>query len=187
MQLVIEVRSGDLIVIETVSGAPVQTPPVDAGFKIPPELFDIHERFERQLPGHILTGPVAVAGAKPGHVLKVQIQDVRLRQNLGWNLIHPLAGTLPEDFKTTRTEIIPLDLDTMTARLSRGLDLPLSSFFGVMGVVPPQNWGRISTIQSRTHGGNLDNKELVAGSTLYLPVFADGALFFLRRRSCGPR
>jgi acetamidase/formamidase len=59
----------------------------------------------------------------------------------------------------------------MTARLSWGLDLPLMPFFGVMGVAPPANWGRISTIQPRAHGGNLDNKELVAGSTLYLPIF----------------
>lgn len=177
---VMEVRSGDVIVIDTVSGAPEQTPPINAGFEIPPELFDIHERSERQLPGHILTGPVAVAGAKPGHVLEVQIQDVKLRQNWGWNLIRPLAGTLPDDFQTARTEIIPLDLKSMTARLSWGLDLPLSPFFGVMGVAPPKNWSRISTIQPRAHGGNLDNKELVAGSTLYLPVFAEGALF-----SCG--
>jgi acetamidase/formamidase len=47
----------------------------------------------------------------------------------------------------------------------------LNPFFGVMGVAPPANWGRISTIQPRAHGGNLDNKELVAGSTLYLPIF----------------
>jgi acetamidase/formamidase len=177
---VLEVQSGDVVVIETVSGGPEQTPPRDAGFDIPPELFDIHERSERQLPGHILTGPVAVAGARPGHVLEVQILDVKLRQNWGWNLIRPLAGTLPEEFPTARTEIIPLDLQAMTARLSWGLDLHLKPFFGVMGVAPPQNWGRISTIQPRAHGGNIDNKELVAGSTLYLPVFAEGALF-----SCG--
>lgn len=175
-----EVQSGDEIVIETVSGGPEQTPPAGAGFDIPPELLAIHEQSERQLPGHILTGPVGVAGAKPGHVLEVQIQDVKLRQNWGWNLIRPLAGTLPDDFPNARTEIIPLDLDNMTASLSWGLKLPLKPFFGVMGVAPAKNWGRISTIQPRAHGGNLDNKELVAGTKLYLPVFAEGALF-----SCG--
>jgi acetamidase/formamidase len=176
----IEVQSGEMVVIETVSGAPDQTPPQNAGFHIPPELFDIHARSERQVPGHILTGPVAVAGARPGHVLEVQIIDVKLRQNWGWNIIRPLAGTLPDEFQTARTVIIPLDLDAMTAKLSWGLKLPLRPFFGVMGVAPPRNWGRISTIQPRVHGGNLDNKELVAGSTLYLPVLAEGALF-----SCG--
>lgn len=176
----LEVESGETVVIETVSGGPEHTPPRDAGFHIPPELFEIHARSDRQLPGHILTGPVAVAGAKPGHVLEVQIVDVKLRQDWGWNLIRPLSGTLPDDFQTGRVENIPLDLDAMTARLSWGLELPLKPFFGVMGVAPPVNWGRISTIQPRAHGGNIDNKELVAGTTLYLPVFSEGALF-----SCG--
>lgn len=174
------VDSGDIIEIETVSGGPEHMPPEGQGFDIPPELPEIHARLERPLPGHILTGPVAVNGAQPGDVLEAQILDVRLRQNWGWNLIRPLAGTLPDDFQTARTEIIPLDLEAMTARLSWGLALPLRPFFGVMGVAPPPEWGRISTIQPRAHGGNLDNKELVAGSTLYLPVHAEGALF-----SCG--
>ena len=177
---VLEINSGDVVTISTVSGGPDHTPPEGSGFDIPPELHDIHARAPRQLPGHILTGPVAVSGAKPGHVLEVQIIDVRLRQNWGWNLIRPLAGTLPDDFPNARTEIIPLDLDAMTARLSWGLDLPLKPFFGVMGVAPPPNWGRVSTIQPRAFGGNLDNKELVAGTTLFLPVFNEGALF-----SCG--
>ncbi|WP_172298209.1 acetamidase/formamidase family protein [Pseudoruegeria sp. HB172150] len=174
-----EIDSGDTIVIDTVSGTAAQLPP--EGFFVPPELLDIHERAERLLPGHILTGPVAVKGAKPGHVLEVQVLDVSLRQDWGYNLIRPLAGTLPEDFDdTSRIVNIPLDKETMTAKLSWGLDLPLKPFFGVMGVAPPPNWDRISTLPPRRHGGNLDNKELVAGSTLYLPVLTQGALF-----SCG--
>ena len=175
-----EIESGETVVIETVSGAPDHIPAPDSGLHVPPELFDIHDRSERMLPGHILTGPVAVKGAKPGQVLQVDILDVTIRQNWGWNLIRPLAGTLPEEFPQGRVEIIPLDLDAMMGKLSWGLDLPLKPFFGVMGVAPPPNWGRISTIQPRRHGGNLDNKELVAGTTLYLPVFAEGAMF-----SCG--
>ncbi len=177
---VLEIESGETVTIETVSGGPEQIPQEGTGFNIPPELLDIHANSERQVPGHILTGPVAVAGAKLGDVLEVEILDVKLRQNWGWNIIRPLAGTLPDDFPNARTKIIPLDLKTMQARLSWGLDLPLHPFFGVMGVAPPPNWGRISTIQPRAHGGNLDNKELGAGATLYLPVFAEGALF-----SCG--
>lgn len=176
----LEVDSGDVVTIETVSGGPEQIPAKDAGFHIPPELFDIHARSERRLPGHILTGPVAVKGAKPGHVLQVDILDVSLRQDWGWNMIRPLSGTLPDDFQTYRNVILPLDTEAMTGRMPWGLDLPLKPFFGVMGVAPPPNWGRISTIQPRAHGGNIDNKELVAGTTLYLPVFAEGALF-----SCG--
>lgn len=176
----LEIQSGETVTIETVSGGPDQIPPPDAGFHIPPELLDIHARSSRQVPGHILTGPVAVAGAKPGQVLEVRILDITLRQDWGWNMIRPLAGTLPDDFQTGRVVTIPLDHDAMTAQLSWGLDLPLKPFFGVMGVAPPSNWGRISTIQPRAHGGNIDNKELVAGTTLYLPVFTEGALF-----SCG--
>ncbi len=177
---VLEVESGDTLVIETVSGGPEHIPsPVD-GFDILPEHLDVHAKVPPHLPGHILTGPVAIAGARPGQVLEVQILDVKLRQNWGWNMIRPLAGTLPDDFQTARATTIPLDLDAMTARLSWGLKLPLRPFFGVMGVAPPPSWGRISTIQPRAHGGNIDNKELVAGTTLYLPVHTEGALF-----SCG--
>ncbi len=174
---VLEIASGDTVRIETVSGAPAQLPPADAGFHVPVEIHDIHARAERMLPGHILTGPVAIRGARPGMVLQVDILDVALRQDWGWNIIRPLAGALPEDFETGRTTIIPLDTDAMTARLSWGLTLPLAPFFGVMGVAPPPGWGRISTIQPRAHGGNLDNRMLGPGATLYLPIFADGALF----------
>ena len=174
----LEIQSGETVTMETVSGGPDHIPPPDAGLHIPPELLDIHARSSRQLPGHILTGPVAVAGAKPGQVLEIRILDIKLRQDWGWNLIRPLAGTLPDDFQTGRVVTIPLDPDTMTAHLSWGLDLPLKPFFGVMGVAPPPNWGRISTIQPRAHGGNIDNKELVAGTTLYLPVFTEGAMFW---------
>ncbi|MDJ0821281.1 MAG: acetamidase/formamidase family protein [Paracoccaceae bacterium] len=177
---VAEVESGATVVIETVSGGPEHLPPAGEGFHVPPELLDIHAQSERQLPGHILTGPIAVKGALPGDVLEVRILDIALRQNWGWNIIRALAGTLPDDFQTGRHVTIPLFPEEGRARLSWGLDLPLAPFFGVMGVAPPPNWGRISTIQPRAHGGNIDNKELVAGTTLYLPVFAAGALF-----SCG--
>jgi acetamidase/formamidase len=172
---VLTVDSGETVVIETVSGGPQDLP--GEGFHVPPELLDIHARSERMLPGHIVTGPVAVRGARPGQVLEVRILDIALRQDWGYNFIRPLAGTLPYDFETERRVTIPLDAGTMTARLSWGLDLPLAPFFGVMGVAPPRGWGRISSIQPRVHGGNIDNKELVAGTTLYLPVFSEGALF----------
>lgn len=176
----LEAENGDTVVIDTVSGSPEHVPNPPDGFDIPSALLDIHNRSPRQLPGHILTGPIAIRDARPGQVLEVRILDVTLRQNWGWNVIRPLSGTLPDDFQTMRTTTIPLDLEAMRARLSWGLALPLAPFFGVMGVAPPENWGRISTIQPRAHGGNIDNKELVAGTTLYLPVHTDGALF-----SCG--
>ncbi len=172
------VASGDRVTIETVSGGPDVLP--DGDYQIPPELLDIHARSERELPGHILTGPVAVDGAEPGDMLEVKIEDVSLRQDWGWNFIRPLAGTLPEHFPEQFETTIDLDAERSVGCLPWGIELPLAPFFGVMGVAPPTVWGRISSIQPRAHGGNLDNKELVAGTTLYLPVFQPGALF-----SCG--
>jgi acetamidase/formamidase len=176
---VLRLRSGDRITIDSVSGGPDALPP--AGFHVPPELHDIHARSVRHGPGHILTGPVFVEDAEPGDTLEVRVLDVRLRQDWGYNAIRPLAGTLPDDFDTTtRLLNLPLDLAAMTARMPWGLDLPLHPFFGVMGVAPPVHWGRISTIVPRAHGGNLDNKELGPGASLFLPVHVNGALF-----SCG--
>ena len=175
---VLTVASGARVTMDSVSGGPEVQP--GAEFRVLPEAAEIHARADKTLPGHILTGPVAVEGARPGQVLEVRVEDVRLRTDWGYNTIRPLAGTLPYDFETRRLLHIPLDAETMTARLPWGLDLPLAPFFGVMGVAPPPGWGRISSIEPRAHGGNMDNKELVAGSTLFLPIFNDGALF-----SCG--
>lgn len=171
----VTVESGDEIVIQTVSGGPQALPGAD--FHVPPELLDIHAQGVPAMPGHILTGPVAVAGAQPGDVLQVDILDVALRQDWGYNVIRPLAGTLPYDFDETHLTIIALDAERAEAAMPWGLKLPLRPFFGVMGLAPPPGWGRISTIEPRAHGGNLDNKELVAGTTLFLPVHVAGALF----------
>jgi acetamidase/formamidase len=175
---IVTVSSGDEVTINTVSGGPNVLP--GEGFHIPPELLEIHAGGLPAMPGHILTGPVAVEGAMPGDVLQIDILDVTLRQDWGYNFIRPLAGTLPQDFAQTHHTTIPLDAARGEATLPWGAKLPLAPFFGVMAVAPPAAWGRISTIEPRAHGGNLDNKELVAGSTLYLPVMTEGGLF-----SCG--
>lgn len=169
------IDSGDEVVIHSVSGGPDMLP--GTGYLIPPELLEIHAGGVPAMPGHILTGPIAIKGAAPGDVLQVDILDVALRQDWGYNMIRPLAGTLPYDFDQKHRTIIPLDAEAGTATLPWGRTLPLAPFFGVMGVAPPSGWGRISTIEPRAHGGNIDNKELVAGSTLYLPVHTEGALF----------
>jgi acetamidase/formamidase len=176
---VLTVASGDEVTIDAISGGP-DVLPGDPQFYIPPELHDVHAKSERMTPGHILTGPVAVEGAAPGDVLEIEILDVRLRQNWGYNMIRPQAGTLPDDFHEVRRLNIPLDAERMVGRLPWGLDLPLAPFFGVMGTAPPPAWGRITSIVPRAMGGNLDNKELTPGAKLYLPVFVPGALF-----SCG--
>lgn len=174
------VVSGDSVTMDTVTGAPDVHPKAGSGFTTPPEMADVHANAEKTLPGHILTGPVAVEGAMPGDVLEVRIEDVQLRQDWGYNVIRPLAGTLQDDFHAFRLLHIPLDLNAKKARLPWGKELPLAPFFGVMGTAPPPSWGRLTSLVPRAFGGNLDNKELVAGSTIYLPVFTAGGLF-----SCG--
>ncbi len=175
---VASIASGDEVTIDTVTGAPEVLPP--QGFHVPPELYEIHKHTERPPAGHILTGPVAVEGAEPGDTLEVEILDIKLSQDWGYNLIRPLAGTLPDDFHETRILNIPLDLERNVGKLPWGVDLPLSPFFGVMGVAPSPAWGRITSLIPRAMGGNLDNKELLPGAKLYLPVYVPGANF-----SCG--
>jgi acetamidase/formamidase len=171
---VLTIARGDRVTVETVSGAPVVMP--KSGFKLPPELAEIHRTVPRKLPGHLLTGPIAVEGAQPGHVLEIAIEDIKLRQDWGYNVIRPLAGALPDDFTEVRLVHIPCDLEKGVGRLSWGAEVPLKPFFGVMGVAPPPAWGMISSLPPRKHGGNLDNKELVAGTRLFLPVHVPGGL-----------
>src|SRR5262249_31409983 len=109
---VLTIDSGDEVTVDTISGGP-DVVPDKAQFHVPPELFDVHAKSERMVPGHILTGPVAVNGAEPGDVLEVHILDVKPRQDWGYNLIKPLSGTLPHEFHEMRILNIPLDLKRM--------------------------------------------------------------------------
>lgn len=173
---VLRIASGDRVTIDTMSGNPAFVPPADR-FHVPEALLDIHRNVTPGPGPHLLTGPIYIEGAKKGSVLEVRIEEVKLLQDWGINIIRPLAGTLPYDFETSRSTLIPLDLERMVGLMPWGLELPLRPFFGVMGVAPPPAWGRITSVVPRAHGGNLDNKELVAGTTLYLPILTDGALF----------
>lgn len=172
MAPVLTIASGDRVTVETVSGAPEDLP--GDGYHVPPELLDIHARSERRMPGHLLTGPIAVDGAEPGDVLEIRLHDIKLRQDWGYTKVRPLAGALPEDFDEPDRMTVALDAERNVGRLPWGTELPLRPFFGVIGVAPPAGGGAISTIQPRKNGGNLDNKELIAGTTLYLPVWTEG-------------
>ncbi|MEO0679281.1 MAG: acetamidase/formamidase family protein [Pseudomonadota bacterium] len=171
------IASGDVVEVETLSGGPEVLPP--EGFQVPAALRDIHARSARPLPGHILTGPIAVEGAAPGDALEVRLRDIRLGQDWGWNFSRPLVGALPERFTETHLLHLPLDAQTGVARLPWGDALPLAPFFGVIGTAPPPGWGRVTSLVPRAFGGNLDLKELVAGATLWLPVFTPGGLLSL--------
>ena len=125
--------------------------------------------------GHILTGPVYVEGAEPGDVLEVKVLSILLSIDYGYN---GCKGFLPENCEPdTPIKILNLDRSRMTAEFSPGIVLPLHPFFGSMGVAPAPELGRVSSNPPGRHAGNLDNRELVAGTTLYIPIFARGALF----------
>jgi acetamidase/formamidase len=126
---------------------------------------------------HMLTGPIHVEGAEPGDVLQIDILDISLIDRWGYVGMQPLRGTLPGEFDSSVIIHPAIDIQRRIARLPWGTEITLAPFFGVIAVAPPQHWGRLPSIQPRKFGGNMDNKELQAGSTLYLPVFVDGALF----------
>jgi acetamidase/formamidase len=172
---VLTVASGDRVTIETMSGVPDVMP--GPPFEVPPELRALHERAEPRLGAHIMTGPVEVAGAEPGDVLEVRIIEIEPRIDWGFTYIKPLLGTIPEDFPKIHLLHSAIDREARMATLPWGLKLPLSPFFGVIGVAPPPVYGAITSVVPREHGGNLDNKELVPGATLYLPVWVEGARF----------
>ena len=173
---VLTVQSGDVVRLDCVSGPRDAMPPPGSGLAVPPALAAIQDRVPAR-PGHIITGPVAVAGAEPGDMLEVRIDAIEVAADWGYCGFRPLVGTLPEDFPHRFMMHIPVDRDRGIATLPWGTELALAPFFGVMGVAPPPHYGTLSTIQPREHGGNLDNKELVAGTTLFLPVWSPGALF----------
>jgi acetamidase/formamidase len=174
---VLEVLSGDTVVLECLSGAPDVLPPPGSGFTVPARLAAYHALQPPRLGPHILTGPVALRGAAPGDMLEVRIDGIALDADWGFCGFRPLAGTLPEEFAERFLTHIAVDRARRVGRLPYGLELELAPFFGVMGVAPPPQYGAISTKEPREHGGNLDLKHLTEGATLFLPVWVAGAHF----------
>ncbi|MBV9393741.1 MAG: acetamidase/formamidase family protein [Methylobacteriaceae bacterium] len=174
---VLKIKSGDRVTIETISGDGAHLPQANSGFAILPDHRAVLDAGRRGPGPHHLTGPIEIEGAEQGHVLQVCIIEIQLRQNWGWNVQLPCMGTLPEDFHEARLFHIGLDAATNTGKLPWGQTIPLDPFFGAFGVAPPAKWGRLSTKEPRAFGGNMDNKELGAGATVYFPIFNKGALF----------
>lgn len=177
---VLRIKSGDVVEVHTLI---TSTPPRLEAAGVRPDqieqaLRDIFREVTNKGPGgHILTGPIYVEGAEPGDVLEVRIQSINLAIPYAYNAFGPGRGFLPEDFPYARMKIIPLDEKRMVARFAENIEIPLRPFFGSMGVAPPESSGRISSGPPSIHAGNLDNKELIAGTTLFIPIHARGALF----------
>jgi acetamidase/formamidase len=177
---VLRIASGDIIDVDTLltntpaglARAGVPDDQIQASLKA---IVEQTPREKRGPGGHILTGPVFVEGAEPGDALEVRILSIDLAIAYGYN---GCSGFLRENCdQTNRTRIIPLDRKSMTAAFAPGIVVPLRPFFGSMGVAPPPDAGRISSNPPWIHAGNLDNKSLVAGTTLFIPVHVAGALF----------
>jgi acetamidase/formamidase len=176
------VQSGDTVVVHTLlTNSPTGlerngVPPdqVQASLR---EVYDKVPASARGPGGHILTGPIAIEGAAPGDTLEIRILKIELAIPYAYNGFRYGAGILTDDFPYARTKIIPLDKTKMVARFGPGITIPLHPFFGSMGVAPPPGFGRYDSTPPTINGGNMDNKELVAGTTLFLPVYAPGALF----------
>ncbi|HWE52048.1 MAG TPA: acetamidase/formamidase family protein [Bryobacteraceae bacterium] len=183
-QPVLTIKSGDTVTIETVGTASVAAlerlkVPAD---QIPASLRAITQAMaDKTLPrgpgGHILTGPIFVEGAEPGDVLELHIDKITMPVPWAHNNFSPTSGFLKEDFKQSYGRIIPLDRERLMGLFSPQIEIPLHPFFGSMGVAPPPADGKISSAPPGIHAGNLDNRNLVAGTTLYIPVHVRGALF----------
>src|ERR1700674_3320997 len=177
---VLRIDSGDIIDVDTLL---TNTPAGLAKAGVPDDKIQaslkaivIEVTGDRRGPGgHILAGPVYVEGAEPGDVLEVKILSIDLAIDYGYN---GCSGFIPANCaRSVRQKILVLDRKTMTAEFMPGIVIPLKPFFGSMGVAPAPELGRVSSNPPGRHAGNLDNKELVAGSTLFIPVFAKGGLF----------
>jgi len=178
----LRVASGDIVDVDTLL---TNTPAGLARAGVPDEKIQASlKAVEAALPrgnanrgpgGHILTGPIYVEGAEPGDALEVKILSIDLPIDYGYN---GCSGYVPSNCdRSVISKIITLDRSKMTAEFMPGIVIPLHPFFGSMGVAPAPELGRVSSTPPGKHAGNLDNKELVAGSTLFIPVFVRGALF----------
>ena len=175
---VLTIDSGDIIDVDTMltsTPARLEQSGVPAS-EIQPQLRAIVEQVTDRGPGgHILTGPVYVNGAEPGDALEVKVLSIDLPIAYGYN---GCSGYVRENCAPGRPQtIIRMDRQNMTATFLPGVVIPLRPFFGSMGVAPALAVGRVSSNPPSTHAGNLDNKELVAGTTLFIPIHVKGALF----------
>jgi len=179
---VLTINSGDIVTIETATS--IDPAEIDQSGAVPPSVVPEYQRAihrevkDRGPSGHVLTGPIFVNGAQPGDTLEVRILEIDLAVDYGYNRQRPYTGALPDEFPVVFQRIIPIDRKAKAAQVAPGVVVPVDRpFFGVMGVAPTPAMGRISTSPPGVHTGNIDNKDLVAGTTLFMPVYAVGALF----------
>ena len=186
---VARVKSGQVVRIDTVTHQGLNTSQDPVAFfgaaGIPPgkvladarDIYGSVKRDEGAGP-HLLTGPVYVEGARPGDMLEVRVLKVAIRVPYGVNATGPGRGAVPDLLAQPAQKVIKLDLKRRVALFAKGVEVPLAPFMGIVAVAPPLPLKRVSTKPPGAFGGNLDFRHLVAGATLYLPVFNEGALLY---------
>ena len=186
---VLRVQPGATVRIDTVSHQGINTKDDPVTFfgragispeKVLPDAAEIFQRVQREegAGAHVLTGPIHVEGAQPGDMLEVRVLDVEIRVPYGVNDTGPGRGAVPDLLREPVQRVIKLDLARKVALFAAGVEVPLAPFMGIVAVAPPPERVRVNTKPPGSFGGNIDFKHLVAGSTLYLPVFNEGALFY---------
>jgi acetamidase/formamidase len=176
---VLKIASGDTVRVETMVAGGLERVRM-AGVpesEIPDSLKRVEDSVTDRGPGaHPLTGPIYVEGAQPGDVVELKILGFEFLHPFGVTGFRPGAGTLPDDFPYARLKLIRIKPGAGTVEFRPGVTLKLAPFWGSIGVAPPTLMHRVSSGPPGAHAGNLDNKELIAGSTLFLPVHVPGAL-----------
>jgi acetamidase/formamidase len=175
---VLTINSGDIVKLETATGNPRYFEQLGVPkSKIPAELYAVFEGVEGAGRGdHTLNGPIYINGAEPGDSLEIRIRSVDVRLPIAGQGFVRDRGLLPEDFPNPKDRVLWLDLEKKTTEYAPGVVVPLKPFWGVIAVAPPASKGRVPSGPPDVFGGNMDNRDLVSGTTLYLPVFAPGAL-----------
>lgn len=175
---VLTIDSGDIVRLETASGNPRFFESIGVPKdKIPVELYAVFDGVEGVNRGdHTLNGPIAIRGAQPGDTIEIRIRSVDVRLPIAGQSFVPNRGLLPDDFPYEKARALWIDLDRKTVEYAPGVHVPVKPFWGVMGVAPPVSMGRVPSGPPNIFGGNLDNRDLGAGSTLFLPVHVPGAL-----------
>lgn len=174
---VLHVHSGDYVTVRTLltsNPERLEAAGVPAD-QVEKELRDVQSVKDRGPGGHVLTGPIYIEEAEPGDVLEVRFNAIDLAIPYGYNAIGQ-AGFLSDEIFDRKMRIIYFDKQKLTGHFADGIDIPLHPFFGSVGVAPPKEAGRWNSAPPWVHAGNLDNKELVAGTSLFIPVHVKGAL-----------
>ena len=186
---VLRIKSGTTVRIDTMShqGLVANVDPVTffgrGGIKPEEVLKDAQEIYAKVphpkgLGVHVLTGPIYIEGAEPGDALEVRVLDLEFRVPYGVNNTGPGSGVLPTLVPTPSPRVIRTDPQRKVALAPGGIEIPLSPFLGIMAVAPPPDLIIVSSGPPNKWAGNLDLKVLTIGSTLTIPVFNQGALFF---------